>query len=259
MTATPIRLLCLFLGLFHGVNAFAAYEEMGVEDNNEFGGRTVLFRKVEEGISRGRNSYDSAGKIMREERTFSDDWANIHGTKSVTNEYLFDIKIKEERTFSATYATTRLIAKTTTFFEQATGTKVRVRNDFAEEYLGYNITYYDLGVKQRMEWFYPKNELGYVQVNTFYDPSGKLIRTENLYTEKSIRFDGCSKSVFYSEGEKRLKREWFFTETYAKANNGAVRKVTVYFDNPNFPIAPKTYYFNDQDETVTPAQPFEED
>ncbi|MDT8447485.1 MAG: hypothetical protein RRB13_11390 [bacterium] len=257
-TATPIKALCLILAFLWAAPLWAAYEELRVETNNEFGGRTIVFRNNLEGISEGKNFYDSAGKIMREERDYTDDWANAHGTKSLLNEYLFDIKIKEVREYSPAYAARRLIKKQINYYEQATGTLVRTENHFAQAHLGYNIVYFDLGTKTRMEWFYPANELGYQKVISTYDKKGKLLQTESFFTEKSADYYGCVRSILVTDGEKKLREEWFFTEKWAAANNGAVRKVKVYFYNPSYPQDPKIYYFNGQDEVVQPVEPFED-
>ena len=257
MTAIPTRVFALLIALIWATNLFAAYEELGVEENNEFGGRSLIFRKLTDGVQWGKNSYDSAGKLMHEERKYSDEWANAHGTRRLVNEYLFDIKVKEERTFSQSYAIRRQVIQRNTFYEQATGTKIREENKFAQAYLGNNVIYYDLGVKKWMEWFYPANQEGYKKVVTHYGAQGKIRKIENYYTDKSVKFDGCLKHVIYFFGLKKSKEEWHFTEKYTQENNGAVRKMKVYFDNPNHPKAPQIYYFDQNNELVVPNQPFD--
>jgi len=258
MTSIPLKLIGVFVAVFWCSNLFAVYEELSVEENNEFGGRSLTFRKLEDGINRGKNSYDSAGKLMLAERKFTDDWGNSHGISSLTSEYLFEIKIKEEQTFSLSSSSRRQVRKTTTYFEQATGTKTREENIFSRPYLGNNKIYYDLGIKQRMEWFYPDNQEGYQKVFTFYTKDGRVARIENYYTEKAARFDGCVRQVIYFVKSKKEKEEWWFTEVYSSQNNDAVRKLKVYFNSPSHPKKPQTYYFNAQDQVVIPNHPFED-
>lgn len=258
-TATPIKTLALLLGFLWAAPLWAAYQELRVETNNPFGGRTIVFSNNDKGITEGKNFYDSAGKIMREERRYSDEWANAHGTKELVNEYLFDIKIKEERLYSPAYAVRRLILKTVNYYEQATGTLVRTENHFAKDHLGYNVIHYNLGTKTRMEWFYPENQFGYRKVVTHYAQDGKTeLRTEFFFTEKSVDYYGCERKVVVKEGERKLREEWFFSEEWSRKNNGAVRKLKVYYYNPSYPIAPKVYYFDAKDRVVEPNEPYEE-
>jgi len=257
MTAIRIQLVLTCIFLFYSTLAFAVYEELGVEENNEFGGRSLIFRKLEDGVKWGKNSYDSAGKLMLSERKYSEEWGNSHGTSSLVSEYLFEIKIKEERIFSLSSTARRQVKKTTTFFEQATGTKTREENQFSRAYLGNNKIFYDLGKKTRMEWYYPQNQEGFQKVITLYTPEGRTARIENYYTEKAARFDGCLKQVIYFKGSKKEKEEWWFTEAYTSANNEAVRKLKVYFSNPNHPKKPQTYYLDAQGQVVKPNKPFE--
>ncbi|OGG96731.1 MAG: hypothetical protein A2527_04035 [Candidatus Lambdaproteobacteria bacterium RIFOXYD2_FULL_50_16] len=254
-----LLLLLTLFQLFWAHPALAVYEELAVQDNNEFGGRSIVFRNTEEGIFEGKNHYDSAGKMMKEERKYTEEWANAHGTSTLVSDFLFDIKISEDRFFSNAYASRRLISRTNSKYEQATGTLIKQTNYFVQNHLGFNVIFYDLGVKQRMEWNYPNNEFGYAKVITYYNAQGKVEKVENLYTDKAALFYGCARSVFFSEGEKKLRREWYFTEEWAAKNNGAIRKVRIFYYNPSYPIEPKTYYFNSKDEVVTPAEPFEDD
>lgn len=259
MTATPTKALLLVWLCLWPLSSWAAYQELRVETNNQFGGRTIVFSNNDKGIVEGRNFYDSAGKIMREERKYADEWANAHGTRELVNEYLFDIKIKEERLYAPSYAARRLILRTVNYYEQATGTLVRTENHFAKDHLGYNVIHYDLGTKTRMEWFYPENEFGYRKVITYYARDGKTeLKTESFYTERSVEFYGCERKILVMEGERKKREEWFFSEEWAQKNNGAVRKLKAYFYNPSYPIKPKVYYFNAKDQVVEPNEPYEE-
>jgi len=239
-------LLCCFL-----VPALAAYDEIGLDENNEFGGRTVTFQAPEKGIFRGKDYFDSGSNIMRHDWQFTEESSLASGIQRKVAEFLFDIKTKETTYFTAKYQSLRRVATQIDHFEQATGVLMRREKHFTTESMGYSVTHFQLGKATKLEWFYPENAEGYSQTVTHYGDDGStVVQEEHFYTPRSQRKEGMVKSEYFSRGEKKLKRIWYYTPEWSAANKGAVKKVVEYPEHPVIEFPPNVNYYDAKGEVV---------
>ncbi len=244
--------LFLFL-LFYFSASLWAYDQLDQEENNEFGGRTIIFQDHKKGIFRGKNFYDSGGAIMRQDRAYTEEYALSTGIARKTMDFLFDVKTKETLYYTKKYQALRLVSHRVTYFEQATGTLQKKENHFVIKNMGYSVEYFDMDAKlTRMEWVYPNNIEGLAKKITHYDEQGHVTKIEGFYTPRTQKKEGLQRSVFINEGGKKKTREWFYTPEFAQSHDGAIRKLVEYIEHPSQETRPQKNWFNQKNELVRP-------
>ena len=219
------------------------YDEIGLDENNEFGGKTIFFQAPERGIFRGQDFYDSGGNIMRQDWKFSEESSLARGVARKVSEFLFDIKTKETIYYTPKYQILRMVSHQVDHFEQATGTIIRREKYFAQKKMGYSVTFMEFGKRIKLEWHYPNNLEGYAKVITYYDNKGKKpVKIVNFYTPRSTKLTGKVKNIYIEKNGKKVRREFYFSDAWGKKNNGARMKVIDYLHHPSQNIPPQVNY-----------------
>ncbi|MDX2469718.1 MAG: hypothetical protein QNL04_03960 [SAR324 cluster bacterium] len=244
------RFLLIALLLFLPCVA-SAYDEIGLDENNEFGGKTIFFQAPERGIFRGQDFYDSGGNIMRQDWKFSEESSLARGVARKVSEFLFDIKTKETIYYTPKYQILRMVSHQVDHFEQATGTIIRREKYFAQKKMGYSVTFMEFGKRIKLEWHYPDNLEGYAKVITYYDEKGiKPVKIENFFTPRTTMLTGQIRSVYIEKGGKKVRREWYYSPVWGKKNKGARMKVIDYLHHPSQEIPPQVNYLDADKERI---------
>jgi len=211
-----------------------AYNELGKEENNEFGGNTVTFQDPGKGIFRGTNHFDSGGTLMRSDWFYSEEYSLSRGIRRRVADYLFEVKTKEAIHYTPKYQALRRISHQVDTFEQATGGMIKRETHFVGKGAGYSVTHFFAGKRTKLEWFYPHNKEGLSQKIIQYEDNGRTIKqVENIFTKRSQNKEGIIRSIYYDREGKKHRREWYYTTTFAKANKGAVKKLVEYNYHPS--------------------------
>jgi len=233
-----------------------AQEKYIIDKTNEYGGVTLGYSKKSDGLYSVKEFYAFDQKKMKQISVFTDAYAYLYGVAIITTEYMFDKKIKEEKVFTEKFSKTTLIKTTTDYFEQSTGIQFKTKNNFSENYLGYNLIYYkpkeDLSgnakkklIREKIEWYYPENDEGISKYIIYFDVKGiEKERVENYYTQKTAIDSGIFKSIYYLKSGKKKRQEWYYTAIYSAENDDIYIKVNNYKYDPLKGSKVTTHYFD---------------
>ncbi len=251
--------MSLVILTFYSGFVFAVGKKV-ITATNEFGGQTIEISN--EDYSKVRTYYDEDGAKAKEETIFTSEYPIYEGLKMRISHYFFDRKVKEERVFTDRVAHETLVRRTIDYYDRHAkceksfdNCKIKTENRFVEPYSEYNVIYRKKGAKTRIEWYYPNAVEGIAKNVMYFDDFGRAIRIESFYTDKSTTDQGFYKRICYNEynefGFFRKKRqEWYYTDDYALANNGKVKKIQHYYYRSGEAVRVETNYLNNEGKRI---------
>lgn len=243
-------MLLFFLGL-SGSYLLAAEQDV-VDENNEFGGRTLEINKQDGSYI--RVFFDDDEVKIKEEVIFTIDYPIENGLEKIISYFAFDKKVREERIYSNRISENTLVKRTIDHFDRFADPKdksaiIKTENHFLDEFNGFNIVYRENGLKKKIEWFYPLNIDGIEKNVIYFDDKEMGVRVESFYTEKTRREKGFLRRVYFNEYSpnkyfRKARQEMYYTEEYAARNQGVFRQVEVFHYSPDNRVRVETNRFN---------------
>lgn len=225
-----------------------------IDDNNEFGGRTLEINNQDGSFI--RIFYDDDEIKIKEEKIFSIDYPVENGLVKIVSHFAFDKKVREERIFTNRVAEATLISRKIYHFDRFADPDdksaiIRTENHFLDEYNGYNIVYWENGKKKKIEWFYPLNVDGIAKNVLYFDEREMAVKVESFYTEKTRKEKGLERRIYYNEYSpnnyfRKSREEFYYTREYANNNNGIALRVDVFHYRPGSPVRVETHYFDEK-------------
>jgi len=241
------HIMVLSFGLFFyfASTIYGATEELVIEEINEFGGKTIEYTGHEDTYLSVIIQFAADGKPMIRQNHYMSGYALLNGLQTEKITYLFGIKVEEDFVYTRAFARSRGVQRKIISYEQSTGIKIKSINYFKNQHLGFNTIFFEEGIRQKIEWNYPKTKNGVSKTLTFFSKNGKeRIRVESQYTELWAKKKGFYKTISYLGNNKKLKEEWYYTEVYSQTHGGYVKKLINYsYDIVHDTKSQQVYYF----------------
>ena len=251
-----LGILVIFL-VWGGGPLFAAEQEV-IDENNEFGGRTLEISNKDGSFI--RVYYDDDEIKLKEETIFSLDYPVDNGLDMIVVYYAFEKKVREERVYSNRVSETTLIKRTIDHFNRFADSQdkkaiIKTENHFLEAFNGYNVIYRKDGLKTKIEWFYPLNIDGIEKNVIYFDEKEMGTKVETFFTEKTRREKGTHRRVYYNEYSpnkyfRKVRQEMFYTDAYAEQHNGVASQIDIFHYSSGNEFKAETNRFNKKGEKI---------
>ncbi|MBU2645963.1 hypothetical protein KKI24_14755 [bacterium] len=253
-----LLLVCITLVLVWSGGISLGADQDVIDENNEFGGRTLEISNQDGSFV--RVYYDDDEIKIKSETVFTIDYPVENGLDMIIDYFAFDKKVKEERIYSNRFAEETLIKKTIDYFDRfadplTNAAIIKTENHFLDAYNGYNVIYREKGLKTKIEWFYPLNIDGIEKNVIYFDEKEIGIKVESFYTEKTTREKGYQRRVYFNEYSpskyfRKARQEMYYTDAFAEQNNGASKQIDVFHYSSGNDFEVETHWFNKKGEKI---------
>jgi hypothetical protein len=244
---------CIAVGLSLWLDPVFGQARATTIPNNEFGGQTI--EQARDDFSIFSVFYDGDGNKVKETTVFTSDYPIDNNLTRLNVHFYFGKKTEEERVYSSSYSNRTLISRSIDHFDRNTGELIRTENHFIQPFTEYNVLYRENGKKKKIEWHYPDTIEGIEKNVSYLDDDERIVMTESFFTEKTAQERGFYKRIYYityniNKYMGKSRQEWFYTDEYAKKNNGVIKKVELFHYALGKPVSNETILYGQNNQLI---------